>query len=207
VDRPGSEQTVLRLLLPAPAWPAARDPAYRAFVQVLGGTFTSRLNTRLREEMGVTYGVSTGATAWRAAGVLAVSTSVDAPATGDALAAILEEMRRIAAGGVTAEETSKAVESLRSDAAQGFGDLAGTLGAFLPYAVSGGGPGGLAEDLAALGGVTPAAVDAAAAAHASLDGGVLVLVGDRAVILPALAAVGLPAPTFLTPAEALSYRP
>ena len=53
---PGAEQTSIRVL--APAYKSGDEqeiPADLAGV-VMGGTFTSRLNAKLREEKGYTYG-------------------------------------------------------------------------------------------------------------------------------------------------------
>ena len=59
------------------------------FNQVLGGQFTSRLNTKLREERGFTYGVRSSFECRRGAGPFSIGTSVQS----DRLAEALEDIR------------------------------------------------------------------------------------------------------------------
>jgi len=90
VDRPASTQTVLALLASAPS---ARDPglhATRLAALALGGTFTSRLNTRLREEKGYTYGVAAQLLPGPEHGLLSIRTAVQREPTADALRDLLE---------------------------------------------------------------------------------------------------------------------
>src|SRR5262249_21423900 len=57
LDRPGAPQAVVRA---GHVGLARSDSSYETVLilnQILGGQFTSRLNTKLREERGVTYGV------------------------------------------------------------------------------------------------------------------------------------------------------
>jgi zinc protease len=96
VDRPGSVQSELRV---GHIGIDRYDPRYFPAIvmsTVLGGTFGSRLNRRLREELGYTYGARSGFDARRSAGVFtsaaAVQTDVTAPAIGE-LVALLEAAR------------------------------------------------------------------------------------------------------------------
>jgi zinc protease len=75
------------------------DPRYFPAIimsTVMGGMFGSRLNRRLREELGYTYGARSGFDTRRAAGVFtsaaAVQTDVTAPAIGE-LVGLLEAAR------------------------------------------------------------------------------------------------------------------
>lgn len=93
VDRPGSVQSELRV---GHLGIDRYDPRYFAAAvmsMALGGTFWSRLNRRLREELGYTYGVRCGFDPRRSAGLFsaatAVQTEVTAPAIGE-LVALLE---------------------------------------------------------------------------------------------------------------------
>jgi predicted Zn-dependent peptidase len=90
VDRPGSTQTVLGLLAAAPS---TRDPGLhgaRLAALALGGTFTSRLNTRLREEKGYTYGVSAQLLPGPEHSLLSIRTAVQREPTADALRDLLD---------------------------------------------------------------------------------------------------------------------
>ena len=62
---------------------------------ILGGTFVSRINSKLREEKGFTYGSRSTFDYRREPGPFAVQTSVQASATTEAIADILTEIRGI----------------------------------------------------------------------------------------------------------------
>jgi zinc protease len=96
VDRPGSVQSELRA---GHIGIDRYDPRYFPAIVMstaLGGMFGSRLNRRLREELGYTYGARSGFDARRSAGVFtaaaAVQTDVTAPAIGE-LVGLLEAAR------------------------------------------------------------------------------------------------------------------
>lgn len=96
VDRPGSVQSELRV---GHIGIDRYDPRFFPAIVMstaLGGMFGSRLNRRLREELGYTYGARSGFDARRSAGLFiaaaAVETDVTAPAIGE-LVALLEAAR------------------------------------------------------------------------------------------------------------------
>jgi zinc protease len=96
VDRPGSVQSELRV---GHIGIDRYDPRYFPAIVMstaLGGMFGSRLNRRLREELGFTYGARSGFDARRSAGIFtaaaAVQTDVTAPAIAE-LVALLEAAR------------------------------------------------------------------------------------------------------------------
>lgn len=95
VDKPRAAQAEIRAGHPGPP---RTTPDYFPLVvlnTMLGGAFTSRLNLRLREEMGVTYGASSKF-GWRAQGGLFwASSAVDTDAAAESLAVVLSEMRRL----------------------------------------------------------------------------------------------------------------
>jgi zinc protease len=90
VDRPGAAQAVVRV---GSVGTDRLDPDHAAlllFNQILGGQFTSRLNAKLREEKGFTYGVRSGFDFRRAAGPFSIAASLQA----DRLAEALDDLRR-----------------------------------------------------------------------------------------------------------------
>ncbi len=92
VDRPGSPQAVVRA---GHAGPLRNDPDHDAlllFNQVLGGQFTSRLNAKLREEKGFTYGIRSHFDARRGPGPFTISASVQADRLAEALNDIRHEV-------------------------------------------------------------------------------------------------------------------
>jgi predicted Zn-dependent peptidase len=205
VDRPGAEQTVVRLLLPAPAWPTSRDRIIEAANEVLGGSFTSRLNAVLREQMGATYGAYSSYAAYRDTGWIQVSTAIETSATKAGLKALFDQVRAFGRGDATKAEVARARQTLRSNLVQEFEALDDTLGSYLSYARYGGGPQGLAADATALGAVTVEKVNEAARKWFGLGLGapVLVLVGDPQAMREALVGLDLPAPREMTAAEVL----
>ncbi|WP_435016433.1 M16 family metallopeptidase [Tundrisphaera sp. TA3] len=85
LDRPGAPQAVVRA---GHVGTHRLDPDYTDLMvwnQILGGQFTSRLNSKLREEKGFTYGVRSHFDCRRAAGPFLVSSSLQADRLGEAL--------------------------------------------------------------------------------------------------------------------------
>jgi predicted Zn-dependent peptidase len=94
VDRPGSVQSELRVGLPGVS---RFDPRYfQAMVMtaMLGGVFGSRLNLRLREELGYTYGAHAAIDPRRAAGPFSARTAVETNVTAPALNELLGQIER-----------------------------------------------------------------------------------------------------------------
>ncbi len=89
LDRPGAPQAAVRC---GHVGVVRLDPDYdplTLFNQVLGGQFSSRLNAKLREERGFTYGVRSGFDARRGAGPFSISAALQA----DKLAVALDDVR------------------------------------------------------------------------------------------------------------------
>jgi len=119
VDWPDAPQATVRVAGRAvtrtdPLWPAA-------FVanHAVGGSFSSRINTVLREEKGYTYGATSGLETGRHTGMLSVSTAVRTDATADAVADIV---RIVAAanGAITDDEVAMAVRAATQSAPLGY---------------------------------------------------------------------------------------
>ena len=81
-------------------------------VSILGGLFTSRLNLKLREEKGYTYGARAYFDFRRYAGPFGAGTAVATPVTVEAIDDVLTEIRRLHAGGVTPDELAFAKDYL-----------------------------------------------------------------------------------------------
>jgi zinc protease len=78
-----------------------------------GGTFTSRLYREVREKRGLAYGVSDSMVWFRHAAVTVGGTATRADRTGDAIAIIVAEAKRMAEEGPTEEELAKAKSYLK----------------------------------------------------------------------------------------------
>lgn len=121
VDRPGAPQSELRI---GQVGTNRRDPHYHALVvlnAILGGQFVSRINMKLRQEKGLTYGARTAFEFRRGRGPFSLATSVDAAATVEAVREALVELRDIrAARPAAAGELALAKASLVSGYARHF---------------------------------------------------------------------------------------
>jgi predicted Zn-dependent peptidase len=205
VDFPGAPQTTIRCGRALMAAGDADEPAMIVMNQVLGGMFSSRLNLKLREEKQWTYGAFSSFDPRLAPGPFFLGADVQTPNTVDAVVEIVAQLDAMKAGGVT-------------DAELGLGRAAyakslPSLFALPPQQVA------VAADLFTLGlplehheklveavnAVTVDQVKAAAERAIVRDDLVVVLVGDRATIEPALKDKNLGAITFLnkdgTPAK------
>lgn len=192
VHRPGAPQSVVRIgrLTRAAAGLTPVDTAAEELVNTAaGGTFASRLNSKLREELGYTYGASSSYRRARWAGTWAVGTSLRTDVT---VAGIREALTILAELGKTplpAAELTKTAAYLQRSLPQDFETNAGIAASFAAL-VADGRPMTTYRDLpAAITGVDGAGAQAAAAAWKEL---VIVVVGDRDVIGKDLATLGLP---------------
>jgi zinc protease len=105
VDIPGASQTTL---LYRATGMGPLDPSYLeadASALILGGTFTSRLNAKLREEKGYTYGASARLEGHPSYGVVRAGTSVETSVTGPALMEFLGVVKKFRTGDITPVET------------------------------------------------------------------------------------------------------
>ncbi|MBB3033607.1 M16 family metallopeptidase [Alteriqipengyuania lutimaris] len=105
VDKPGAIQSVLRV---GRIMPSGLDPInfdLDIVNSVLGGGFTSRLNTNLREEKGWTYGAGSGISSAIGPQAFQISTSVQTDKTKDALVEIKKEL-----DGITGERPASEAE-------------------------------------------------------------------------------------------------
>lgn len=187
VDNPGASQTMLRVDLPAPSLADDDVAAARLASIALGGTFTSRLNRKLREEKGYTYGARSTLDATPSYGRIVVSTAVQRDVTGPALTDLLAELARVH-DDLAAEELDKARGSRRTDMVEMAGSRRALSGSYASLAAEGRPLTSFADALAA-----EAAVDAAAAraaiAGSRMDGASVVVVGDLAEIRETVQAV------------------
>ena len=108
IDRPGAAQSEVRA---GHVGVARHTPDYFALLvlnTILGGSFKSRLNMKLREEKGFTYGASSGFSFRRAGGAFTAGTAVSTDATVETVAIIAEEIERMRDEPVSAEELVRA---------------------------------------------------------------------------------------------------
>ena len=192
VDRPGSVQSMLYVGHDAPG---RRTPDYVPMTTMslgFGGMFNSRLNYKLREEKGYTYGAFGGFDLRRDGGVFVARAAVQTDVTGAALSDLLAEYRAVHDDGLTAEELERA-RSYRSGIFPinfaGPGSVASGLGDLVIHEH----PDDHFDRLRAeIQRTTLDEVNAAAAERLHPDDAVVVVVGDAASVADDLSALGLP---------------
>jgi len=198
VDKPGSVQTVIRFFMPGPAYKTPDRVPLSMLNTILGGSFTSRLNQNLREKNGYTYGARSNYSMAPTTGYFSAGANVKAETTGAALKEFFAEFNKLKADGVTDAEAGKAAQQERTETIQSFQGLGGILATAamlnrngLPFSTIG-------EDLGKIGKVDANTLSALAENAVPLDSGVLVLVGDKKLILEQIKDLKLPAPKELT---------
>ena len=108
VDRPGSVQSMLYVGHDAPA---RRTPDYVPMTTMslaLGGMFNSRLNYRLREDKGYTYGAFGGYDCRRDGGVFVARSAVQSEVTAAALGDLVAELTLMHEKGLALDELDRA---------------------------------------------------------------------------------------------------
>ena len=190
VDRPGSTQTIVSVTLPGSGTDGPMRAEIEALRTILGGSFTSRLNRRLREELGYTYGARMSVTRLRGGGVIGAGAAVRADATGAAVSELLTLLRAARDSGVDAAEAARGRAQMITGEVDGSETRSGLAGVVLRELVDGREPASRAAYLAQVDALTAEAVTAAAA-KLDVDGALIVLVGDAAVVRPQLEAAGL----------------
>jgi predicted Zn-dependent peptidase len=111
-DRPAAAQSDVRVGLVGLDRKDPRYNKFEVFRTVLGDGFTSRLTQRLREQLGITYGIG-AIQDWRlSTGPFFIASAIVTPKTGEGLSEIFKIVDGLAATDVPAEELEKAKQNL-----------------------------------------------------------------------------------------------
>ena len=194
VDRPNSPQSVIMAgrVLPLDGTAKGTEPLELAN-DVLGGGFLSRLNADIREDKGWSYGVYSGLTQNQGPRELIVRAPVQSDKTGAAIAALIADMAALPGKQpVSAEELQRVTEGAIRGLPNQFETNASVEGALRKNQTLGR-PDTYYETLASTYRATDAAAIGKAASEYLQPAGVTwVIVGDRSVVEPQLAELGLP---------------
>jgi predicted Zn-dependent peptidase len=190
IHRPGSVQTEIRVGHRGLPRRIGDFHAVTVMAAILGGLFNSRLNMKLREEKGYTYGAGAGFDMRRGAGPFAARAPVNTEATVPAILEILSELQGIGSSLVSAAELAAArdfligVFPLRFETA---GAVVGSLGSLAVHGLP------VEELVSYRDRIEAVTVDdvAEAARHIRLDEAAIVLVGDVDAFGSELEAAGL----------------
>ena len=200
VDKPGSAQSEIRI---GEVGLSRDTPDYHPLIvlnMVLGGQFVSRINMKLRQEKGLTYGARTAFDFRRGRGPFVLQTSVQSDGTGEAVRAALVEIEAIRTDRPpTAEEVDVAKAALTRGYARNFETAEQIARAMVQLVLY-----GLPDDYFDT--FTPRVADVtvdgarqAASTHLHPDRLATAIVSDSSIVLPQLAAAGLGEPTPLLP--------
>jgi predicted Zn-dependent peptidase len=200
VARDGAAQSELRI---GQISTRRSTPDYSALLvmnAVLGGQFVSRINLKLREEKGYTYGARTGFDWRRGMSPFSMQASVHTAATADAIRDSLNELAAIRGDRpVTESELTLAKASLTRGYPRNFEtaqQVARGVGQLVIYGL----PDTYFEEfIPRVNAVTAADVTAAAAKYLDPDRLATLVVGDHAAIDGSLRELGLGEPQLLPP--------
>lgn len=195
VDKPGAPQTEVRIVLPGPAFGAPGVPPLSLANTILGGTFTSRLMTNLRERNGFTYGASSQTVTRSGAGHVVLGSAIATPKTGPALVEFWRELQAMESSKFEPGELQKSRSTHRSRFVEALESQASTMKLYLPSAALQGGPGERREFLARLAQASNADIIEASRSTYRWDAATIVLVGDAEVITAQLAELAKSPPT------------
>jgi zinc protease len=192
IHRPGSVQTEIRV---GHVGVARRVPDFHAISvmsAILGGLFNSRLNRKLREEKGYTYGAGAGFDMRRGVGPFAVRAAVNTEVTVPALQEIFVELEAMRDAPPTRDELHAARDYLVGVFPLRFETPPAVVGAIAGLLIHGLPMDELDRYRPAIEAVSDADVHAAAREHVLPAKAAVVLVGDADAILPELerAAIG-----------------
>jgi predicted Zn-dependent peptidase len=119
VDWPDAPQATVRIGGPGITRADERWPAMFVANYAVGGSFGSRLNTVLREQKGLTYGVGSALDTGRAVGLLGIGASVQSEATAEAVGDTLSILKD-ARGALTDDEVATGVRAASDSAPLSF---------------------------------------------------------------------------------------
>jgi zinc protease len=164
------------------AFGAPDRAAFEVLATIAGGTFSSRLNTRLREQAGLTYGVHAETDLYRDGGTLLFETVVPRERAADAVRMVLVQLERLRDAPVTAGELAAAKATLRGRLVSRFETSEATADAIADLFAHGLPPDAYGALAARLEAVTAADVQAAARRYIDLNDAEIAVVADRSAV-------------------------
>ena len=194
VDIPKAAQTEFRVGYNTGLKYDATGDYYRVGLMnyILGGAFNSRLNLNLREDKGWTYGARSSFSGDEYGGDFEFSSGIKADATDSALFEVVKELKDYSAGGITEDELAfmKSAIGQRDALRYETGiQKAGFIRTILDYNL----PANYTEiQQKILKSMTKKEIDALAKKYVDANKLNMLLVGDKAKILPGLKRLGYP---------------
>ncbi len=190
VDKPGAPQTALALVSMGPRAASPMAQSVDVMNDALGGLFTSRINTQLREVKGYTYGVSSAYRMGRMTGQFGLRGSVRTDVTGAALVDIFKEVDGMRAKPMAREELSRVRNSQMLALPGLFDTNSGVAQAYAHDWARGLPTDSIVKLPGKLAAVSAASALNAAKTYLDPDALIVIAVGDQAKVLPQLESWG-----------------
>ena len=191
VDKPDAAQSVILIGAPGVAKSSPDYAAITVMNTILGGSFSSRLNDILREQLGYSYGAGSNFSWSPVPGPFIASSQVRTNVTDSSLAVFFREFEKVRTEQVSADELARGRNYLVLGALGDYetaGDIAGAITTSVvfnePLSAA-------AAELRAINAVTAAQVQAAAQKYLDPKQLTIVVVGDIAKIRPGIEKLNL----------------
>ena len=191
VDKPGAAQSVIQVGGPGADRLGPDYAAITVMNTILGASFSSRLNTNLRETKGYTYGISSRFTWSPLPGPFSVASSVRTNVTDSSLVEIFKELRSIRDAPVDAKELERAKAYVALAVPGRFETNASIAGQLVDLDSYGLPLSSVNDFVARVNAVTAADVQRVAQRYIPADKATLVVVGDLAKVRAGIEALKL----------------
>lgn len=178
VHVPGAAQSQILLGHPGPARNAGDYEATALMAEILGGSFSSRINMNLREDKGWAYGARGRFSYNRGGSYFTAGSSVRPDATGPAVLEIAKEIERMRTTDPTTEELRREQDGALLAMPSDFSTATRTLFSFRALEFHGLPMNWYEGHQQRLRALDTNAIRAAAEAHLQVDGHVVLVVGD-----------------------------
>ncbi len=191
INKPGAAQSEIRIGKRALPYDATGE-YYRAGLMnyALGGAFNSRININLREDKGYTYGARSFFSGDEDRGFYRAQAGVRTDATDASIVEFVKEISSYYESGITPEEllfTKNAIGQRDARSYETPRQKLGFLSNILTYKLA---DDFVDEQAEILENISKEEIDALAAKHLNIDEMIMVVVGDKAVIMPGLEELG-----------------
>jgi len=191
VDKPGAAQSEIRIVKRSLTYDATGE-FYRASLMnfVLGGAFNSRINLNLREDKGYSYGARSGFDGEKDYGVYTASAAVRTDATKESIIEFEKEICSYAEDGITEPELKFTRSAIGQSDARRYETPTQKLTFLARIAAF-----DLDDDFVEkrndiLASISQKELNQLAKKHLDMDSMIIVVVGDKEVILPGLQELG-----------------
>ncbi|SEH13017.1 Predicted Zn-dependent peptidase [Sphingopyxis sp. YR583] len=132
IDKPGAPQSAITASVIAPRRVEGDNAARGAFISAIGGSFTSRINMKLREEKGWAYGASAGIGGGRGSRTYSASATVQTDKTAESMTEIANLLKgAVTDKKMTAKELADAKANMSLGLSSQWSKTAGIAGAVI----------------------------------------------------------------------------